>query len=45
MLANWSILLVSFGYLGLLFAIAYYADRRADTVPDQRAYFAQSGIV
>jgi len=30
MLAHWLILAVSFGYLGLLFAIAYYADKRAD---------------
>ncbi len=30
MLKNWIILLVSFGYIGLLFAIAYYGDRRAD---------------
>jgi len=31
MLPHWLILLVSFGYLGLLFAIAYYGDKRADT--------------
>jgi Na+/proline symporter/signal transduction histidine kinase len=30
MLQYWIILLVSFGYLGLLFAIAYYGDKRAD---------------
>jgi Na+/proline symporter/nitrogen-specific signal transduction histidine kinase len=30
MLAHWVILAVSFGYLGLLFAIAYYGDKRAD---------------
>jgi len=30
MLQEWFILLVSLGYLGILFAIAYYADRRAD---------------
>jgi Na+/proline symporter/nitrogen-specific signal transduction histidine kinase len=30
MLPHWLILLVSFGYLGLLFAIAYYGDKRAD---------------
>lgn len=30
MLQGWVILLVSFGYVGLLFAIAYYGDRRAD---------------
>ena len=30
MLAHWLILAVSFGYLGLLFAIAYYGDKRAD---------------
>jgi Na+/proline symporter/nitrogen-specific signal transduction histidine kinase len=29
-LQNWFILLVSFGYLGLLFAVAYYGDKRAD---------------
>src|SRR5512140_1547474 len=29
MLQPWVVVLVSFGYLGLLFAIAYYADRRA----------------
>ncbi|HEU0204834.1 MAG TPA: sensor histidine kinase [Burkholderiaceae bacterium] len=30
MLQGWVIVLVSFSYLGLLFAIAYYADQRAD---------------
>jgi len=30
MLQGWVIALTSFGYLGLLFAIAYYADKRAD---------------
>ena len=30
MLPEWVILLVSLGYLGLLFAIAYYGDKRAD---------------
>ncbi len=30
MLTNWFILLVSLGYLCLLFAIAYYGDKRAD---------------
>ena len=30
MLQGWVIVVVSFGYLGLLFAIAYYADQRAD---------------
>jgi Na+/proline symporter/nitrogen-specific signal transduction histidine kinase len=30
MLQPWVILLLSFSYLGLLFAIAYYADKRAD---------------
>ncbi len=30
MLPGWLIVATSFGYLGLLFAIAYYADRRAD---------------
>ena len=30
MLNTWTILLVSFGYVGLLFAIAYYGDKRAD---------------
>src|SRR5512133_3130278 len=30
MLHGWVIILVSFAYLGLLFAIAYYADQRAD---------------
>lgn len=30
MLQPWIILLVSFCYLGVLFAIAYYADKRAD---------------
>ena len=29
MLQPWVVVLVSFGYIGLLFAIAYYADRRA----------------
>ncbi len=29
MLQGWVIVLASFGYIGLLFAIAYYADRRA----------------
>ena len=31
MLQHWLILLVSFGYLGLLFAVAYYGDKRADS--------------
>ncbi len=30
MLQGWIILLVSLGYIGLLFAIAYYGDKRAD---------------
>ncbi len=30
MLQGWVVVLVSFAYLGLLFAIAYYADQRAD---------------
>jgi len=30
MLQEWVIILTSFAYLGLLFAIAYYADQRAD---------------
>lgn len=30
MLQYWVILAVSFGYLGILFAIAYYGDKRAD---------------
>lgn len=30
MLQGWVIVLVSFAYLGVLFAIAYYGDRRAD---------------
>jgi len=30
MLTAWGILAVAFGYIGLLFAIAYYADKRAD---------------
>ena len=30
MLEHWVILAVSFGYLSLLFAIAYYGDKRAD---------------
>ncbi|WP_193367667.1 sensor histidine kinase [Pelagibius marinus] len=30
MLSGWGILAVAFGYLCLLFAIAYYADKRAD---------------
>lgn len=30
MLQGWFIALVSFAYLGILFAIAYYGDRRAD---------------
>ncbi len=30
MFQHWLILLVSFGYLGLLFAVAYYGDKRAD---------------
>ena len=29
MLEGWVVVLASFGYIGLLFAIAYYADRRA----------------
>jgi Na+/proline symporter/signal transduction histidine kinase len=31
MLQGWVIALVSFGYLGILFAIAYHGDRRADS--------------
>jgi len=31
MLPGWLIVVTSFGYLSLLFAIAYYGDRRADT--------------
>ena len=31
MLKGWVIVTVSFAYLGLLFAIAYYADKRADS--------------
>ncbi len=30
MLQGWVVVVTSFAYLGLLFAIAYYADRRAD---------------
>ncbi len=30
MLQGWVIVLASFGYIGLLFAIAYYADKRAE---------------
>ncbi|MDH4232359.1 MAG: histidine kinase, partial [Nitrospirota bacterium] len=30
MLPHWIILLISFGYLGILFAVAYYGDKRAD---------------
>ncbi|HEX7156588.1 MAG TPA: histidine kinase, partial [Burkholderiaceae bacterium] len=30
MLRSWVVVLASFAYLGLLFAIAYFADRRAD---------------
>jgi len=30
MLETGTILTVSFGYIGLLFAIAYYGDKRAD---------------
>src|SRR5688572_18725296 len=30
MLQGWVIVVISFAYLGLLFAIAYYADQRAD---------------
>src|SRR3954465_3628434 len=29
MLQGWLVVLASFGYIGLLFAIAWYADRRA----------------
>ena len=31
MLEDWAILLLSLGYLGVLFGIAYFGDRRADT--------------
>ncbi len=31
MLQDWAILLLSLGYLGVLFGIAYLGDRRADT--------------
>ena len=30
MLQGWVILLVAFSYLSILFAIAYYGDKRAD---------------
>jgi len=30
MLQGWVVVVVSFAYLGVLFAIAYWADRRAD---------------
>ena len=30
MLEGWVVVVASFAYLGLLFAIAYYADQRAD---------------
>ena len=30
MLQGWVIVLVSFAYLGLLFAVAFYGDKRAD---------------
>ncbi|MFV1967963.1 MAG: hypothetical protein ACC628_21270, partial [Pirellulaceae bacterium] len=30
MLQNWFILLVAFAYLGILFGVAYYGDKRAD---------------
>ncbi len=30
MLSGWTVILVSFAYLGILFAIAWWADRRAD---------------
>jgi Na+/proline symporter len=30
MLQGWVIVVASFGYIGLLFAIAYYADKRAE---------------
>jgi Na+/proline symporter/nitrogen-specific signal transduction histidine kinase len=30
MLQHWVILIVSFGYLSILFAVAYYGDKRAD---------------
>ena len=30
MLAGWAIVLTAFAYLCLLFAIAYYVDKRAD---------------
>ncbi len=30
MLQGWLILVISFAYLGLLFAIAYLGDKRAD---------------
>ena len=35
MLQGWVIVVVSFAYLGLLFAIACYADQRADTGRDR----------
>ena len=31
MLAGWAIVLASFAYLGVLFAIAYYGDQRAES--------------
>ena len=30
MLQGWVIVMVSFAYIGFLFAIAFYADKRAD---------------
>ena len=30
MLETWVVVVISFAYLGLLFAVAYYADQRAD---------------
>src|SRR6266536_1692016 len=45
MLNGWVVVVTSFAYLGLLFAIAYYADQRADFVASRYGKSALLGSV
>ena len=38
MLPSWLLFLISAGYVGLLFAIAYWGDRRAEGQPVARPF-------
>ncbi|MGH6961751.1 MAG: histidine kinase, partial [Dongiaceae bacterium] len=45
MVAGWFIIVIAAGYIGLLFAIAYYGDKRADqgrSLIDSSAVYALS---